>query len=240
MQTPPVLEAFVKACLAALDSDSPRDTILRETHELFADPQALAAQIPPFTENEVPTSEYGWRLGGEHVLHNDDNLTVIVLDTLPGIAQPPHDHDMSAISAPASHPAPLPDCDAPYFNDVWRSVDGATWELVSPSAGWSERPGHQCEVLRRDFVCFGGFGLIENPMDVWSSSDGREWKLLADPPWNAQDQTQVKYDFDSITVNNNGSPMIMTFGGDRETFDFADPENYLRIDNDVWIFGPAQ
>ena len=97
MQTPPVLEAFVNVCLAALDSDSPRDTILRETHELFADPHALAAQIPPFTENEVPTSEHGWRLGGEHVLHNDDNLTVIVLDTLPGIAQPPHDHDMSAI-----------------------------------------------------------------------------------------------------------------------------------------------
>ena len=46
----------MKACLAALDSDSPRDTILRETHELFADPQALAAQIPPFTENEVPYS----------------------------------------------------------------------------------------------------------------------------------------------------------------------------------------
>ena len=105
MQTPPVLEAFVNVCLAALDSDSPRDTILRETHELFADPHALAAQIPPFTENEVPTSEHGWRLGGEHVLHNDDNLTVIVLDTLPGIAQPPHDHDMSAIIAPANHPA---------------------------------------------------------------------------------------------------------------------------------------
>ena len=127
-----------------------------------------------------------------------------------------------------------------YYNDVWRSLDGAVWELIAPSAGWSERPGHQCEVLRQEFVCFGGFGLVENPMDVWSTSDGVEWTLLADPPWNAEDQTQVKYDFDSITVNNNDSPIIMTFGGDRETFDFADPENYLRVDDDVWVFGPAE
>ena len=53
-----------------------------------------------------------------------------------------------------------------YYNDVWRSLDGAVWELIAPSAGWSERPGHQCEVLRQEFVCFGGFGLVENPMDV--------------------------------------------------------------------------
>jgi hypothetical protein len=31
---------------------------------------------------------------------------------------------------------------------------------------------------------------------------------------------------------------VLTFGGDRETFDVADPENYLRIDNDVWTFAP--
>ena len=31
---------------------------------------------------------------------------------------------------------------------------------------------------------------------------------------------------------------IITVGGDRETFDFTDPENYLRVDNDVWSFAP--
>ena len=30
------------------------------------------------------------------------------------------------------------------------------------------------------------------------------------------------------------APAIFTFGGDRETFDFDDPENYLRIDDDIW------
>ena len=33
-------------------------------------------------------------------------------------------------------------------------------------------------------------------------------------------------------------PKVLTFGGDRETFDFTDPENYLRVDNDVWTFAP--
>ena len=32
---------------------------------------------------------------------------------------------------------------------------------------------------------------------------------------------------------------IYTFGGDRETFNFADPLNYLNVDNDVWKFSLA-
>lgn len=132
---------------------------------------------------------------------------------------------------------PLPDCDVPYFNDVWRSVDGVDWELMSAAASWSKRPGHQCEVVGEEFVCFGGFGLLENPMDVWSSPDGVSWALLPDPPWNAVDQSEVKYDFDSITVDSEAGPVVLTFGGDRETFEFSDPENYLRVDDDVWMFG---
>ena len=30
--------------------------------------------------------------------------------------------------------------------------------------------------------------------------------------------------------------MIFSFGGDRETFNFFDPFNYLNVDNDVWNF----
>jgi len=33
-------------------------------------------------------------------------------------------------------------------------------------------------------------------------------------------------------------PSIYTFGGERETFNFTDPDNYLRVDNDVWRFAP--
>ena len=62
---------------------------------LVEDHEALAAGVPPFAA--VPVSARGWRLGGEHVCHRDEHLTVMVLDTLPGVAQPPHDHAMTAV-----------------------------------------------------------------------------------------------------------------------------------------------
>lgn len=133
-------------------------------------------------------------------------------------------------------PAP---CQLPYFNDVWRSKDGANWELVTAQAPWPARPGHQCGLIQDQFVCFGGFGLPENPVDVWTSEDGAEWRLLSAPPWNARSGEQIKYDFDIIVTDPDGAeahPAIYTFGGDRETFDFDDPLNYLRIDDDVWRF----
>jgi hypothetical protein len=134
---------------------------------------------------------------------------------------------------------PLPDCEQPYLNDVWRSLDGLNWEQVTAAAGWSPRPGHQCGVIQEQFVCFGGFGLPENPVDVWVSEDGAQWTLLPDAPWDATSGDDIKYDFDIIVTNPNDLepvPAIYTFGGDRETFDFTDPLNYLRIDDDVWRF----
>lgn len=134
---------------------------------------------------------------------------------------------------------PLPDCELPYFNDVWRSADGANWELVTEAAEWTPRPGHQCGVIQDQFICFGGFGFPDNPIDVWVSEDGATWTLLIDPPWDATLSGQIKYDFDIIVTDPYGldvDPAIYTFGGDRETFDFEDPENYLRIDDDIWRF----
>ena len=97
METPPVLEEFTADCRAAVDTgtDVPR-TIAGLVRELIADPAALAAAVPAFGDDEVPTSERGFRLGGEAVLHQAEDLTVMVLDTLPGVIQPPHDHEMNA------------------------------------------------------------------------------------------------------------------------------------------------
>lgn len=131
--------------------------------------------------------------------------------------------------------SPVPDCEAPYFNDVWRSTDGASWQLVTEAAGWSPRPGHVCKPLDGDLVCFGGFGLVDNPLDVWRSADGEIWSQLAGPPWNAEASDQAKYDFDAVSVVlEDQTEVVLTFGGDRETFDFDDPDNWLRIDDDVW------
>jgi hypothetical protein len=134
----------------------------------------------------------------------------------------------------------------PYFNDVWRSHDGASWELVTAAAGWSPRPGHQCQVVQDTIVCFGGFGFPAgdptvpvHPSDVWASRDGENWAQTSDAPWNASSSADVKYDFDSLVVEGEPDgmgPSIFTFGGDREA-SFLAPSPML-VDNDVWRFSP--
>jgi hypothetical protein len=131
-----------------------------------------------------------------------------------------------------------------YFNDVWRTQDGSDWELVNESCAWSARPGHQVVVAQNRFVLYGGFGLgpdiniPANPMDVWISNNGSVWKNVSNAPWNATNPSEIKYDFDAVVVEGekNNSDMIFSFGGDRETFNFFDPFNYLNVDNDVWNF----
>ena len=134
--------------------------------------------------------------------------------------------------------SPQPNCVPPYFNDVWKTSDGVNWVQVTPAAPWSPRPGHQCELLEGTIVCFGGFGQTENPVDMWTSQDGATWEKLPQAPWNATGPTAIRYDFDSTTAPTgpDGSVAIITVGGDRETFDFSDPQNYLRVDDDVWTF----
>eukprot|EP00931_Biecheleriopsis_adriatica_P077351 TRINITY_DN50939_c0_g1_i1.p1 TRINITY_DN50939_c0_g1~~TRINITY_DN50939_c0_g1_i1.p1 ORF type:complete len:421 (+),score=42.38 TRINITY_DN50939_c0_g1_i1:81-1343(+) len=136
----------------------------------------------------------------------------------------------------------------PYFNDVWRSRDGAQWNLVTASAGWSARPGFVVPQLskEKEFVLFGGYGLPpgngsgvgppSNPTDMWRSADGKFWIKMPQRPWNARGPEDVKYDFTSLVVGT----QVMTFGGDRETFNFFDPNNYKQVDNDVWSFGPER
>lgn len=143
-------------------------------------------------------------------------------------------------------PTQQPPClDPPYFNDVWRTQNGLDWELVTDDAPWIARPGHQVVAAQNRLVLFGGFGLgpdnginPANPMDIWISNDGNNWKKISDSPWNANDPSEIKYDFDAVVVEGEGnnSDMIFSFGGDRETFNFFDPFNYLNVDNDVWKF----
>jgi hypothetical protein len=139
-----------------------------------------------------------------------------------------------------------------YFNDVWRSRDGRAWELVTSSAGWSPRPGHQCAVVINQIVCFGGYGEVPgvpaipaNPADMWTSRDGRTWTELsgpAAPPWNGAGPDAMRYDFDALAVSGLGgglTPSIMTFGGDRERFGLPAAANAFLIENDVWKMSPV-
>ena len=149
-----------------------------------------------------------------------------------------------------------------YFNDVWRTKDGANWEEVTGlnGAGWSPRPGHKCSVLANNFVCMGGFGTPSNPSDVWVSKDGADWTQVSSTPWNNDPNwnafidpfcdftppglvcDNIRYDFDMLTVKGGGDgmkPSIFTFGGDREVF-YPIPFNYFRVENDVWRYSPQE
>ena len=146
----------------------------------------------------------------------------------------------------------------PYYNDVWRTTDGTSWEQVTEDAGFSPRPGHQCLTQRGEIICFGGFGLPEsslqppvpgapfdptacigeppaNPTDMWSTRDGSTWSELPYNAWGSDDPADMRYDFAAVVAPGRGGA-ILTFGGDQETFCFADPENVNRVTNDVWRF----
>ncbi len=94
MIMPDALDSFVAACVP-LASDRDHNAVSALLEDLIADHTSFAASVPQFPELE-PSSR-GWTLGGEHICHQSDELTVIVLDTLPGVLQPPHDHSMHAI-----------------------------------------------------------------------------------------------------------------------------------------------
>lgn len=96
MQMPAQIDDFVAACRAVVDEgDSVRARLAALVADLVGDHEALAAAVPAFAD--VPVSARGWQLGGEQICLRSGDLTVMVLDTLPGVAQPPHDHAMTAI-----------------------------------------------------------------------------------------------------------------------------------------------
>ncbi len=94
METPESLNRFVEACVPLAPSRD-HDGVAALLRKLIADPETFASTVPAF--DECPPSDRGWVMGGEHVCHQSDELTVMVLDTLPGVLQPPHDHSMKAI-----------------------------------------------------------------------------------------------------------------------------------------------
>ena len=130
------------------------------------------------------------------------------------------------------------------WSDVWRSDDlGETWSQIlanGDDTSWSGRAYFQTMVQDGEMLMIGGqdYRLVENPTDLWWIVDGVEWTLDDETPWIAEDPSDIRYDFDSITADGDGNEVIMTFNGDCETFDFEDPDNCLRVDSDVWPFGP--
>lgn len=71
-------------------------------------------------------------------------------------------------------------------NDVWYSLDGATWTETPPSDRWSERAVHNVLVYNNELWVLGGADNSDNNLnDVWHSSDGISWtRATAAADWS--------------------------------------------------------
>ncbi|MDA0832751.1 MAG: hypothetical protein O2955_10045 [Planctomycetota bacterium] len=73
-----------------------------------------------------------------------------------------------------------------YQNDVWKSTDGKTWELVTDDVPWGPRVLHYTFVHDDKIWVLGGqtmpgfaSGADENfYRDLWTSTDGKNWKKI--------------------------------------------------------------
>ena len=90
--------------------------------------------------------------------------------------------------------------EARLYNDVWRSRDGADWELVLEHAPWSPRGMMGGEAVHRGRMWLLGGGTYDMPelparryeRDVWSSHDGITWQHdLIEAPWAARQYHEV-------------------------------------------------
>jgi hypothetical protein len=83
-----------------------------------------------------------------------------------------------------------------FFNDVWSSFDGASWECHLAHAPWNPRQYHEIAVFDDKLWVLEGFQKTGNSNDVWYSSDGVNWNELPDTPWQARHAASV-YVFDN-------------------------------------------
>ena len=71
-----------------------------------------------------------------------------------------------------------------FYNDVWRSADGANWDRHIESAPWDPRQYHDVAVFDDRMWVMEGYNVSSgNRCDVWYSSDGATWHELPDTPW---------------------------------------------------------
>jgi hypothetical protein len=74
-----------------------------------------------------------------------------------------------------------------FYNDVWWSSDGVTWNQATANADWSAR-GAAVAVFNDKLWVLGGLGSrLSAKNDVWWSSDGATWhQATANAEWSAR------------------------------------------------------
>ena len=111
-----------------------------------------------------------------------------------------------------------------FDNDVWQSWDdGASWNEITPSAGWPGRVA-QSSVVMPDgsIVLMGGYDWNGDTNDVWrSTDDGATWtEINPSAGWSARDT------FSSVAMPDGSIVLMGGWGDNGDT-------------NDVWQLWPA-
>jgi len=106
------------------------------------------------------------------------------------------------------------------FNDVWSSIDGASWSCVVPHAPWGPRMWFIPVVYADRLWIIGGFGNLrrENFDEVWWTDDGEVWHSL-----NTKTKFSTRHEATVYVFNNS----LWVVAG-----------NSWPLMNDVWKLSP--
>jgi len=113
-----------------------------------------------------------------------------------------------------------------YLEDIWNSVDGVDWSLVTDSAPWKGRQGHTVTVFDdgsgEALYLIGGFevdektGYRQYTNDVWRSADGISWTKIKDRSYPIDDMSadfMPRFNHSCLAVQHQGTNYLYLIGG---------------------------
>lgn len=110
-----------------------------------------------------------------------------------------------------------------YFNDVYASVDGQSWELVTADAPWGPRAAFGLATHEGFLYLVAGNGPQGPYRDVWRTANGTSWELVtATAPWASRGML--------ATVSFKDRLWVIGGGVYDDAFVYNVKQNY----NDVW------
>jgi N-acetylneuraminic acid mutarotase len=70
--------------------------------------------------------------------------------------------------------------DFSFYNDIWRTKNGDSWEQITDTAAFGKRSYHILSVFNGYIYLMGGQTLFSFYNDVWRSADGVNWEQVTD------------------------------------------------------------
>jgi len=112
------------------------------------------------------------------------------------------------------------------LNDVWSSVDGVNWTLVTDSAAWAPRIWFSALVYRNRIWVLGGWSESGNIGDVWYSKDGKNWtEFKSDIQWTKRHEHSAFVFKDKIWIA--GGAAEPDYKLDSEVWSLSLPEKWF-------------